>query len=222
MAILEFVCLANSRKHGGRCVAGITRAGTWARPVSSEPDGRLSSRDCTFGDGSEPALLDLIRLEATPCPKPHQPENWRISGARWHRLGRLGSQEARPWLHRVAIPGPYLFGNPIDKVSYANLVEHPIQSSLCVVEPAELSWRIRTKQNGNRQVRAIFRLAGTLYDLSVSDSSWEARLANLHLGVYSSQRVGILASQDTFLTVSLAEPFDDGDCYKLIAAVIVL
>jgi len=103
MASLDFVCLANSRKHNGRCVAGITTAGNWIRPVSSEPDGTLYSPDYTCSDGSEPALLDVIRLEAFPRPEPHQPENWRISGAQWQHLGRLSSQKARSWRPQGAI-----------------------------------------------------------------------------------------------------------------------
>jgi hypothetical protein len=221
VAILDFVCLANSQKHGGRCVAGITAAGVWVRPVSSEPDGTLCPRDYTFGDGSEPALLDVIRLEASHSPKPHQPENWRISSAQWQCLGRLGSQEARRWLHQVAIPGPQLLGSTADRFSYTDLVERPIRSSLCVIEPAELRWHVTTNFRGDRQIRADFELAGMSYNLSVSDPGWADRLSNFGFGSYSSSEAGILRSQAAFLTVSLTEPFN-GSCFKLIAAVVVL
>ena len=164
----------------------------------------------------------MLRLEASPSPRPHQPENWQIiSSTQWQRLRRLGSQKARRWLHQVAIPGPQLLGSAADRFSYAELVEHPIRSSLCVVEPAEVRWRITTDFRGNRQVRASFKLAGTSYDLSVTDPGWTARLANLRFGSYSNSEAGILGSQAIFLTVSLTEPFK-GNCFKLIAAVIVL
>jgi hypothetical protein len=221
VAILDLVCLANSQKHGGRCVAGITTAGSWVRPVSSELDGTLSPRDYTLGDGSEPALLDVIRLEASHSPKPHQPENWQISGAQWQRLGRLGSQEARRWLHQVAIPGPQLLGSPADRFNYTDLVEHPIHSSLCVVEPAEARWHITSNFKGMRQIRANFKLAGEPYNLPVSDPHWAGLLSRFDFGYYSNSDVSIARSQAVFLTVSLTEPFN-GSCFKLIAAVVVL
>lgn len=221
MGSMDFVCLASSRKHNGRCVAGITMSGEWIRPVSSEPDGTLYSQHYILNDGSEPAILDVIRIDASQAPEPHQPENWRISGAQWQRLRRLSGQEAKPWLQRAANPGPYLLGSPSDRISYEYLVEHPIQSSLCLAEPAELLWRITTNARGSRQVRAIFSLAGTEYNLSVSDPVWRDSVSGLRIGSYDNAGAGISASQSTFLTVSLTEPFN-GNCFKLIAAVIVL
>jgi len=42
MPILRLVCLANSRKLGGRCVACLRLVGGgWVRPVSSFSDGTL-------------------------------------------------------------------------------------------------------------------------------------------------------------------------------------
>ena len=41
------------------------------------------------------------------------------------------------------------------------------------------------------------------------------------MGTYDNTEAGVSASQSTFLTVSLTEPFN-GNCFKLIAAVIVL
>ncbi len=221
MGSLDFVCLASSRKHNGRCVAGITRSGEWIRPVSPEPDGTLYSQHYILNNGSEPATLDVIRIDAFRAPEPHQPENWRISGARWQHLGRLRRQEAKPWLQRAANPGPYLLGSPADRISYEYLVEHPIQSSLCLVEPAKLLWWITSNARGNRQIRAIFSLVGAEYNLSVSDPVWADRLSALGIGTYDNAGAGVSASQSIFLTVSLTEPFN-GSCFKLIAAVIVL
>jgi hypothetical protein len=221
MGSLDFVCLASSRKLSGKCVAGITMSGEWIRPVSSEPGGALYTQDYILNDGSEPAPLDVIRIDASRAPQPHQPENWLISGKQWQRLRRLNRQEAKPRLQRAATPGPYLLGGPSDRISHEDLVEHPVQSSLCLVEPAELRWRITTNMRGSRQVRAMFSLAGAEYDLSVSDPAWENRLGALEIGTYDNAEAGIAASQSTFLTVSLTEPFNS-NCFKLVAAVIVL
>jgi hypothetical protein len=221
MESLDFACLANSRKHNGRCIAGITVAGKWIRPVSSDPDGTLYPQQYTLSDGSEPSVLDVIRLEAAPSPEPHQPENWRISGAQWQRLGRLSRQQGKLWLHQTASLGPHILGSLLSSVSYDYLVEHPMQSSLCLVEPGRILWHITTSYRGNRQARAIFRLRNAEYNLPISDPSWTDHLRNLGFGSYQDHEVGIPADRSTFLTVSLTEPFQ-GYCYKLIAAVIVL
>ena len=56
------VCLANSRKHGERCIAGIDReTGRWVRPVSGLDDGRVP-RARQLVDGRDVQLLDLVRV----------------------------------------------------------------------------------------------------------------------------------------------------------------
>ncbi len=60
------ICLANSRKMTGRCVAGKEIAGGkiggWIRPVSVRPAGELSEEDRRFQNGQDPKLLDVIRI----------------------------------------------------------------------------------------------------------------------------------------------------------------
>ncbi|MGI8447005.1 MAG: dual OB domain-containing protein [Streptosporangiaceae bacterium] len=124
----DFVCLANSRKAGGRCVAGIRLSGDWIRPVSGETDGRLYRHHYGLQKGSEPVPLDIIRLEAAPSPELHQPENWLVSDARWQRMGRLIFSDARDLLRRRATPGPGILGNQQSWVAYEDLAEHPGQA----------------------------------------------------------------------------------------------
>ncbi len=57
---LDIICLANSRKLTGRCVAGLRTDGMgWVRPVSALPDGTLSMKDYTLDHGNEVELLDI-------------------------------------------------------------------------------------------------------------------------------------------------------------------
>lgn len=85
MEWVDIVCLANSRKHAGRCVAGLrVDGGGWVRPVSQRPDGSLFPQDYWLDADSQPALLDLISVPLERAePLPHQPENWVLGDGVW-------------------------------------------------------------------------------------------------------------------------------------------
>ncbi|MFO0968577.1 MAG: hypothetical protein U0793_23720 [Gemmataceae bacterium] len=62
MPYVDLICLANSWKHGGRCVAGIKIDGSgWIRPVGSFADGILLPRGLHAGR-RHGACFDLIRV----------------------------------------------------------------------------------------------------------------------------------------------------------------
>ncbi|MHB0886208.1 MAG: dual OB domain-containing protein [Bacillota bacterium] len=84
MPWIDILCLANSTKLGGRCVAGLRTDGSgWIRPVSDAAHGELTA-ECYLEDGTEARLLDHLRIHVrAPCPSPHQPENWSVGGRAW-------------------------------------------------------------------------------------------------------------------------------------------
>jgi hypothetical protein len=218
----EILCLANSRKLHGRCVAGLTREGEWIRPVSADDDGTLYARHYLLDTGDEAAVLDLVRVHVDQhVPEPHQPENWRVANVQWQRLRQMTGDDARHFLHRHTEPGPELLGNRLDRVSWEYLTAAPASASLALVEPRELRWYIRTSYSGNRQARALFNLAGQYYDLSITDPTWEARLGGLAYGVHPLEAGGLTGQEEIFLTISLSEPLI-GYCFKLIASVVVI
>lgn len=222
MPEFEILCLANSRKMGGRCVAGLTRDGEWIRPVSKDADGTLYRHHYLLDNGAEAAVLDVIRLNADhERPVPHQHENWEISDTRWTYRGHLDSDHASEFLRRHIEPGPEVLGNSGDRVLYAHLVDHPAPASLALVEPANIQWRITSSISGKRQTRAQFSIGDAPYNLSVTDPVWETRLRDLPEGLHPRATGGVPDDATVFLTISLGEPFQ-GLCYKLVAAVIVI
>jgi hypothetical protein len=223
MTELDLICLANSRKLQGRCVAGLRLdGGGWVRPVSSTFDGTLHSAHYTHDRGQEAALLDVLRVPlGEPRPDPHQPENWVIGPGSWRLVGRLSPHQALPYLEATRAPGPELLGNVGDRIAFAPLERRPAPASLAIAEPEALEWRITTTFRGKRQTRARFRLRGAGYDLSVTDPVLESRLSRQPEGLHPCTSAGIPDRARTFLIVSLGEPFN-GECFKLVAAMVAV
>src|ERR1700680_4959168 len=87
------ICLANSRKIGGRSVAGKEIAGgkigSWIRPGSGRAGGGQSEEDRRFENGQEPRLLDIIRIPMIEArPQGCQTENHLIDESQyWTKEG---------------------------------------------------------------------------------------------------------------------------------------
>jgi hypothetical protein len=221
MPTVDFICLANSKKRQGRCVAGIKVGGGWIRPVSNTLEGILF-HEYILAEGNELKLLDLVRVEVTnPRPEAHQPENWVLTNAKMTLLARPAPKYMLSVLQNYLTNDAKLLGNSGDKISESYYADNPLKASLTLVNPAEIEWNIAThNQRGTRQVRACFDLGGKEYSLSVTDPLWLAKLETLPLGNHPSSAIGLSPNAKIWLTISLSEPFN-GACYKLVAAVIV-
>ena len=62
-----FVCLANSRKLSGRCIAGKEFSnnipGDWIRPISEREHHEISEVDRRYSDGTTAQTFDIISVE---------------------------------------------------------------------------------------------------------------------------------------------------------------
>ncbi len=226
MPIIEIICLANSRKHSGRCVAGVRTDGKgWIRPVSVAPEGVLHERHYTLEDTSEAQIMDVIRIPFDkPRPLPHHPEDWLIRPETWELSTRHTTEAHIALLKSSLTLGPALLGNTEDRLVYPSTVGGEISAdSLALVQPENLHFVVKARKTGEKQVRVMFDLAGAPYNLAITDTEWEPRLKSQEIGTYTLADFGIPTSETPLLTISLSEPLlseiaGENRCYKLVAA----
>ena len=220
-SIKRIVCLANSRKMSGRCIAGKElleggRPGGWVRSVSDRENEEVSEYERQYEDGSDPHVLDVIDMPVLSArPKNHQQENWLLdSSYYWERVRRV----ARNDLWQFTDPAGPLWINESstrhgrnDRVPSANHLDSSLR--LIWVDGLELSVSSPGADLGDfkRSVQGRLRYEGTDYWLRVTDPDYERRYLQKPNGSYP---IG-----ERFITVSLGEPYRSY-VYKLIAAII--
>jgi hypothetical protein len=154
----NILCLANSRKHGGRCVAGLAEDGAdWVRAVSPSEDGTLFPNDYQFADGGEPVPLDLVDIALQgPRPRRHHPEDWQIEPQRWRRLPRLGDHDLASLLRPHVEAGPSLIRGVGDRISFASIEEEPMVKSLALAMPDSVELYRRKTLRGTAWFKSAF------------------------------------------------------------------
>ena len=216
----RFVCLANSRKLGGRCIAGIEMSQTgeplgWLRPVSAFGHGEISLYDQRYSDGSGPHVLDIVSVTLLePRPKDYQQENWlldssshlsKVGALGWDEVEQLADQHEKLWINDShTVKGYY------DSISLD--LAKSLTSSLRLIRVSKLTLSVFNYYN-KRRVQGRFRHAGILYWLWVTDPMYEEP--------YKAKDDGNYELGECLLTISLSEPLEErNECYKLIAAII--
>lgn len=223
VVVKRLVCLANSRKLQGRCVAGrelIERnPGGWIRPVSNREHEEVSRRERLYQDRSEPSLLDIVDIPfLEPRPKFHQRENWLLD-SRWYwtkqgtfphsSLGLLAESPGLLWINGHSTYNGLNDYVPVEDIKGIHdslkLIAVP-SLQLHVYKPGEAFGDMR------RRVQADFSFNSADYSIWVTDSVIEP--------AYLAQADGVYKLNTSYLTISLAEPHRDGRCYKVVAAII--
>ncbi|WP_425274961.1 dual OB domain-containing protein [Streptomyces monomycini] len=214
----RLVCLANSRKGGGRCVAGVlVDSGEWVRPVSARINHEISRQERQYKDGSDPRVLDIIDVPLLHHqPSCYQSENWLLDPrSHWQRAGRaewsqLLTMEQHPdslWINGHSTPGRLNDRIPIEETE-------TLPDSLKLIRVSRITLRAPTPRAGSddakRPLDAVFRHAGRLYIMRVTDPEYEQPHVN------NPRRVHELG--ESFVTVSLGEEFK-GYAYKLAASI---
>ncbi len=223
----QILCLANSRKYGGRCVVGkevlADRTLVWVRPVGSSPTGEVMPDEMCFEDESLPQLLDVIEVPLLePNPLPYQPENWLAAPEPWTRLRVADKANIERWLDA---PAP-LWENGHDTAQGTNdrfpyVAGESLEDSARFVSVPSLDITVSDRKDDEgaikRQLRGSFAHAGDVYGLRITDVDFEER--------YSEVRPGKFRLGKAYLTVTIGEPYEPPSGgglyhYKLIAAII--
>ena len=215
---VEFLCLANSRKGGGRCVAGVVPGRGWVRPVPDAGGSAVPTmRSKHFG------LLDVVTADlATAVPLRSQPENVLL-GPQWFSEATQHDPD-HLWSELEALlddQSELLFRGLSDRIAEAEVDDKPMATSLVVVEPERVRWRRTTSRRGRAQVRCLFELGESAFNLVVTDLAVEETLRQLPLGIHERDAAGFRDDQRLLLTISLGEAFEHHH-YKLVAAAIAL
>ena len=218
------IVLANSRKLGGRCVAGIsTSSGEWIRPVSDLAHGELDTYRCRV-DGRQAALLDVVRFDYTErCDDPVQPENVLVADTDWDLVDVIDPSGAYPRLRDHLSPGPVLLGNR-GKAVKGSVAEAGLDASLALIEPTapvELVLQPPGETGGKLKPSAAFELDGKEYELRLTDYVVAPRVQRAGVGRHAPEDLGLPVGDRTLLTVSLAEAHNQWHT-KLAAAMLFL
>ena len=216
MPLRDVVCLANSRKLRGTCVAGLATDGTgWVRPIGRSATQELAWDERQLDDASEPQPFDVVRMDLDGWePTEHQRENWRIGRHRWVLVQRPASQTLSGLIRDAVTQSPP-FGDARDRVP----VDERPQGSLQLIRPLGLEWQVRATLYGKKQIRALFAVGGDRCNLVVTDPVVERRMEPYGPGVWPFEFAGLNSRHGVLLTVSLGERFE-GCYFKLVAAVL--
>jgi hypothetical protein len=215
----QIICLANSRKYSGRCIAGKEIAGNqiggWVRPVSESENRELSVNDIIFQDGTYPNLLDIISVPLlSHDPNSCQTENYLADPSQyWDKDGEFPLSN----LPQLCDDAETLWMNGYDSYNGVNdripaELADELSSSLLFIKPENVCIQVAEEAYEKRKVRAKFDFKGIRYCLTVTDPRFENVYIQKNTGEYP-------VNEDVYFSVSIGEPYN-GYCYKLVAAII--
>lgn len=220
--VKRIVCLANSRKLSGRCIAGRElvdgSAAGWVRPVSLREHEEVSEHERGYENGEDPVMLDVIDVPVLEArPRTFQSENWLLDPEYyWSKVGRLEPSDLTDYVDNegplwLNVRSTYAGQNDEIPIGQAN----GLSSSLTLVHVPEVRIAVfspgQAFGNPKRRVQARFMLGGDDYRLWVTDPDYERR--------FLAQANGDYDLGPCYLTVSLGEPYGDY-VYKLVAGIV--
>jgi hypothetical protein len=195
------LCLANSRKMSGRCIAGrevLDGAvfGPWVRPVSEREHAEISEEERRFENGQFPAVLDIVEVPLKkPLPLAFQTENHLIDDAYyWMPIRTVSWAEAQKAVDAGRRPLWGNFGSSYNGVCDRVPVQSatPADGSLRLIEVGDLEIHVQVEGaafgNGKQKVRGQFTHENTQYLLAITDPRTESRYLQGQDGIFAVGR----------------------------------
>lgn len=217
-----FVCLANSRKMSGRCLAGKAfyngSYSRWIRPITDRPTHALETPEHRIITGEDSKLLDILAVQLLePRANEHQQENWLMNvGVPLNKVGEFSLTE----IHKL-LDSPYSLWSVgsssssglNDRVPYSEIADFENSLYLVQVENFKIERFFEAHPHNRVTSRGIFTYGGHDYRLKITDPLFELEYNKKPAGIYSINKAAV--------TLSLGEVFNN-HCYKLIAGIIPL
>ena len=213
-----FVCLANSLKRGGRCIAGVEvtiddsrnwavvrkadGSPKWIRPI----DETTEFGEIRIGEAQFIPLLSVVRLKSI-VPIPNQSHTEDVHYTMMQVVGKVkaSNEVLRQFVDNIHQVVFYGTDRAIDIPTYA-AGDH----SLMFVRADEAEIVVDVREDKTRY-RMLMGCHGITYDLSVTDP--------YYIELLNEKRVNIGKQSDVYVTLSLGLVYEERH-HKLIAAVI--
>ncbi|MDT9178226.1 MAG: hypothetical protein P5702_12405 [Limnospira sp. PMC 1291.21] len=210
----KLICLANSRKHNDRCIAGIEiSTGKWVRPVTRLDDGRIPVNMSQI-NGRLIQPLDIVDIPLSDTGNGYEYENRLILRGSWKHIGRVSPMDVvcycddeiihshcHDWLN--AIPYSYI----------SSLPRHQRRTLQIVKVDGFKTWC----NNYGKWKGEIPLEGGNSLVLNVTDPELCTKLDNDYI-----------LSPECLVVLSLSQPWkkrnsdDQLLCYRLVVAVLEL
>jgi hypothetical protein len=211
---MRIICLANSYKHNGRCIAGLNEAGRWVRPVSPGKK-RAIDKETRITNGSEPQIMDILEIPLhTHGPSDGcQPENKLLKAGQWEKVDHVRPKDLLKYCEDDSV----ILHNNLDYVRAGcfRIIPSYGWKSLQLIRNDNVIFE-QDKNNKAKRRANFINSKGTSFSLRVTDAITCERLER-------DENI----SKDCLLTVSMAAGWSPDKkaakrCYKFVAGVIEL
>ena len=223
--VKRIVCLANSFKTGGSCIAGREvlgsgKYGGWLRPVSARLTQEVRTSECRYKNKEHPKLLDILEVPLLKAvPHNHQTENHEIDATSlWMKTGELPFDELESLRER---PESLWINSDSTQTGALNCISQSeagtLRDSLVLIKKKNFTIKVglKTWRGITEKIyRGNFRYNGTDYSLNLTDP--------VATNAFAAKEEGEYLLNDVYLCISLTEPYakDNSRCHKLVAAII--
>jgi hypothetical protein len=210
----SFVCLANSFKEGGRCIAGIELSTSglpiiqngepkWIRPVSNDGHGEVPTHLVSHIN-----ILDIVEIDIIDSiPDGFQAENVSFDPNSLRVIGRYSTDQLTNLCNANL---QTLFGNRGGAVTPDNALN--LNYSLAMIEPVQPQIVEKIYEGSNSpKLRLSFTFNNIRYELPITDP--------IFLNQYKTNK-NILVDKNLLLSISLGVVHENWHS-KLVAGIII-